>query len=114
MKYIYYHIYRFYLRWGDRTPHILSAAVISVVESLNILVLSRILSNHSSFSLEFQPYWILVVVLIYGFNIIYFRKIPKSVLRKWDKEPQTKKDTQGALIILYVIVSVYLAFRKSL
>lgn|SRR5690554_1573296 len=110
MKYIYYQIFKFYAKWGDRTPDILAIAVITTVECCNILSILFLLRYYTNFKFEVSEWWVIPIGILYFINFQYFKNIPIEQKKKWDVQNPTRRDTIGALIILFIIISIAFPF----
>jgi|SRR5690554_28843 len=110
MKYIYYQIYRFYKRWGDRASDIAAVGLITLVECCNILAVLYLFTYYRSFKIEISIWSIVPIGGLYLLNYFYFKKISSTDIKKWDAEDPTRRDTKGALIILYIALSIAFPF----
>lgn len=110
LRYIYFRVYNFYSKWGDRTPDVLSIAVITVTQCCNVLTLLILLNYMKILDVELSYWVILPVGVIYTANYYFLTSSYEQSSLKWRHEEPTIRDLKGVGIWIYVIISVALPF----
>lgn len=109
-SYIYYRTYSVYKhKWKEEDPKIYSLALVSILQSLNILTFLLWAGFYFKTKIDFNKLYLLFLFLFLVFvNSIWFNKIKpfKKLEVKWESESKSKKRVKGILILVYIVFSL--------